>query len=117
MMLRWAAIFVAGLMWAAPGISAGAPDEIDLAFSRLYNFDFRGTHAALDRRIAARPDEPLAYSVRASAYLFYELNRLSILESQFFADDKRITDKKKVAPDPAIRKKILVENPAQLYWF
>jgi hypothetical protein len=41
--------------------------------------------------------------VRASAYLFYELDRLSILEGQFFADDRRIADKKKVKPDPAIR--------------
>jgi hypothetical protein len=93
-------------MWAAPGICADPPDEIDFAFSRLYNFDFRGTHAALDKSIAVHPEEPLAYSVRASAYLFYELDRLSILQSQFFADDKRIADKKKVAPDPAIRKQL-----------
>jgi hypothetical protein len=90
-------------MWAAPGTSGDAPDEIDLAFSRLYNFDFRGAHAVLDKHIAAHPEEPLAYSVRASAYLFSELDRLSILEGQFFADDKRIADRKKVRPDPAIR--------------
>jgi hypothetical protein len=90
-------------MWALPAVYADAPNEIDLAFTRLYNFDFPGTHTALDRRIAAHPDEPLAYAVRASAYLFFELNRLSILQSQFFADDKRFADKKKLKPDPAIR--------------
>ncbi len=105
-MPRLAAIIIAGLIWACPGISADAPDEIDLAFSRLYNFDFHGTHTALDKRITAHPEEPLAYSVRASAYLFYELNRLSILESQFFADDRRIADKKKVSPDQAVRQQL-----------
>lgn len=97
-----AALFM-GLVLALPAVSADSPTEIDTAFSRLYNFDFPGTHAALDKRIAAHPEEPMAYSVRASAYLFYELDRLSILESEFFADDKRIADRRRVKPDPVVR--------------
>jgi hypothetical protein len=78
-------------------------DEIDQAFTRLYNFDFDGAHAILSKRIAATPADPLPYAVRASAYLFSELDRLSILETEFFSNDSRIADKKKVKPDPAIR--------------
>jgi hypothetical protein len=77
--------------------------EISTAIDRLYNFDFQGTHATLDRYIASHPDEPLPYAIRASAYLFFELDRLGILESQFFASDKRIADKKGLKPDPAVR--------------
>ena len=77
--------------------------EIDQAFSRLYNFDFPGAQAILSKRISSHPEDPLGYSVRASAYLFSELDRLSILESQFFSDDSRIIDKKKLKPDPVVR--------------
>lgn len=90
-------------MCALPVTYAAPPTDIDLAFSRLYNFDFAGAHAALDHDIAAHPEEPLPYSVRASAYLFHELDRLSILESDFFADDRRIAEHKKLKPDPAVR--------------
>jgi hypothetical protein len=93
------------LVGSAGAIHAATPviPEISNAIDRLYNFDFQGTHAALDRYIAAHPDESLPYAMRASAYLFYELDRLGILESQFFASDKRIASKTKVRPDPAVR--------------
>ena len=79
-------------------------DPIHQAFDRLYNFDFPAAHAILDRRLADLPDDPMVHSVRAAVLLFYELDRLGILEVQFFADDRRITDdKKKLKADPAIR--------------
>jgi len=95
------------LVIAAPAASQVRSEEIDQAFHRLYSFDFPSAHAILARRIAAHPEDPLSYSVQASAYLFSELDRLSILESDFFADDSRIIDKKKVKPDPVIKTKLL----------
>ena len=77
--------------------------ELDQAFTRLYNTDFRGAHAHLDRYISAEPTDPLGYAMRASAYSFSELDRLGILESEFFGDDKRIIEKKKLRPDLAVR--------------
>lgn len=85
---------------------ARPPLEIDQAFGRLYNFDFRGAQSLLDRHIAAHPQDPLGYGMRSSALLFAELDRLGILESEFFADDKRIIDKKKLKPDPAIKARL-----------
>jgi hypothetical protein len=101
---------VSAAMAAEP--KATDADAIHRAFNRLYNFDFAGTHAILDREVAAEPSGPLAYAVRASAYLFSELNRLGILESEFLTNDERITDKKKGKPDPNI-KKAMVEALAQ----
>jgi hypothetical protein len=43
--------------------------------------------------------------VRASAYLFQELDRLGLLESEFFANDKRIAEKKKLKADPTVKAK------------
>ena len=81
---------------------------IDSAVNRMYDFDFAGSHEILNRYIAAHPQEPLPYAFRASAYLFYELDRLGILESEFLIDDKKIAEKKKkVEPDPVNREKFM----------
>ena len=91
------------LCFALPCFSQENPGEVDRAFDRLYNFDFPGAHAALGRRIAAHPDDPLSYAVRSSAYLFSEMDRLLILESEFFSDDSRILETKKLKPDPLVK--------------
>jgi hypothetical protein len=103
-MLR--ARFAAGLLIIAP-LAAAPPTVFDQAFGRLYNFDFAATHAILDPYIASHPAEPFPHAIRASAYLFHELDRLGVLEGEFFADDKRIIDRKKLKPDPAIRARFL----------
>jgi len=87
--------------------AAAEPDPIDHAFSRLYNFDFPGARGILDQYISGHADDPLAYAVRAAADLFYELDRLGILEAEFLIDDRRITEKKKLKPDPAVRSRFL----------
>jgi hypothetical protein len=94
-------------MFALPGSAAEPASDIDHAFSRLYNFDFPGAYATLHKRIATDPEDPLGYAVLSSGYLFSELDRLSILESEFFSDDKRIAEKKKLKPDPLVRAQII----------
>jgi len=106
---RW----VLGLLLCSPlmagvGNACGSDTpEIGEAFDRLYNFNFQAAHAVLDRQIGANPQEPLPYAIRASAYLFFELDRLGILESQFLISDKRIADKKTLKPDPQVRARFL----------
>jgi hypothetical protein len=91
----------AAIMGQADAVSS--PTAIDRAFNRMYNFDFPGAHAILDEYEKGHPDDPLAYSVRGAAYLFSEFNRMKILETEFFVDDDRVTDKKRTKPDPAAR--------------
>jgi hypothetical protein len=106
-------LWMLGFLLCCPLLAAGGDacgsdsPEITEAFDRLYNFNFPDAHAVLDRYIGAHAGEPLPYSVRASAYLFYELDRLGILESQFLISDKRIADKKTIRPDPDVRAKLL----------
>jgi len=86
----------------------GADNELEGAITRMYDFDFSASHQILDRYIAAHPAEPLPYGFRASAYLFSELDRLGILESEFFSDDDKIAEKKKkMEPDQVTRMKFL----------
>ena len=89
-------------------LAATPGDTIDDALGRMYNFDFPASHQVLDRYIADHPQDPLPYAFRASAYLFFELDRLNILQSDFFLDDNKIADKKKkLEPDQAVREKFL----------
>jgi len=81
----------------------GADTDLDRAFQRMYNFDFDGAHGLIDSYINAAADDPLGYASRACAHLFSEMDRLGILAADFFLDDDRIADKKKLKPDPRIR--------------
>lgn len=82
-----------------------AEDELAAAFARMYNFDFPGAHAHIDRYIAENPSNAIGYMARGAALLFSELDRLGILETEFFLDDDRIADKKKLKPDPDLRRR------------
>jgi hypothetical protein len=98
---------LAAALLCIPALAA-EPDTIEEAIQRMYDFNFPASHEILNRYIALHPQEPLPYAFRASAYLFYELDRMSILESDFFLDDNRIAaKKKKLEPDPLIRERFL----------
>lgn len=79
------------------------PTAIDAAFSRLYNFDFTGAERLLQEHIRLSPADPLSYSVRAAGLLYSEMYRLQILQTEFFTDDEKIGDDKKLKADPAVR--------------
>lgn len=94
---------IALLVLAAP-LSA---DAIGEAFAQLYRFNFAGAQSTLDGAITASPGDPLPHAVKASGLVFQELERLGILESEFFADDERIASKRKLKPDPVLKKQML----------
>jgi hypothetical protein len=98
---------MAGMAADAGGACGADSPELTEAFDHLYNFNFPAAHADINRYIAAHPKEPLGYAIRAAAYLFYELDRLGILESEFLTSDKHIAEKKGLRPDPDVRAKFL----------
>ncbi len=75
------------------------------AFARMYNFDFPGAHEILDRQREVDPQAPLIPATKAAAYLFSELDRLRILELDFFTDDDKVVDRRKLVPDAAVRQR------------
>ncbi len=94
-------IWVLSVLLALPAFAA-PPPSLDDALEHLYNFDFPASHAVLNRYIAEHPGEALPYAFRASAYLFTELDRMGILESEFLIDDVKIAARTKpLEPDPA----------------
>jgi hypothetical protein len=104
--LIWALAWVAAAPAAIRAAEVPALTSIDRAFARMYNLDFVGVHAILDAEVRSHPENPLAYSVRGAAHLFSEFSRLKILEFEFFEDDDKVTDRKKLKPDPKTREEL-----------
>lgn len=98
------------------GVAAASPDAvlrsadnaaIQASFDALYNFDFPGARRAIRQYIDTHSEDPSGYCVLASIALFQELDRLSILEGEFFRDDDRIKDDShRPKPDPGLQKEI-----------
>ena len=91
------------LLLALPVAAAPEPNAVQQALARMYNTDYAGSARILDEHIAKNPGDPLGPTFRAASDLFSELTRLKILEGEFFADDKRIAEKEKLVPNPALR--------------
>jgi hypothetical protein len=87
-------------------------DSVDRAFNRLYSFDFAGSQAIIDAHIQAHPEDALAQALRGAVHLFSEFQRLNLLETDFFLNDDKITDKKRLKPDPAARSQIFSATEA-----
>lgn len=95
------------LVWAGAvrlARGADAPSPVRRALDRLYNFNFADANRILDEQIRAEPDDSTAFAFRAASLLFQELDRLGILEGEFFADDERIAEKRKLKADPEVRR-------------
>ena len=91
----------------APSPAIPTPGPIDRAFVRLYNLDFPGARTILDEHDRLEPADPLTPAVRAVVDLFTELERLHILETEFFLDDSHMVDGAGGrAPDPATRSRL-----------
>ena len=80
-----------------------ATTPADVAFERLYNADFAGAQKVINEALRQEPANAFYYAVRAAAYSFGEMNRLHILETDFFLDDENLSSKEKLKPDPAVR--------------
>src|SRR5262245_2652903 len=107
--------FTIAALLVCPALAA-QDTAIDRALRHLYNFDFKSAHSVLDVYIAVHPDEPLPYAFRASAFLFFELDRLHVLEAEFLTSDEKLAEKKKkLDPDPAVRANFMkaVEDTAR----
>ncbi len=95
-------LFLTTLLLSAPGMAAG-PDPFDTVFDKMYRHDFSAARALIMAYVERNPSDPLGHGVQAATYLFPELDRLKILEAEFFGDDKKILEKKKPTPDPQVR--------------
>ena len=69
----------------------------------MYNLQFEDAHRVLAQYETVQPDDPLGPVSDAAACLFSEFDRLRILQSEFFVNDKRMLNLEKRQPDPAVK--------------
>ena len=80
-----------------------ARPSLDDGFHLLYNLDFDQAHKLFATYEQQNPDDPMGPVCDAAGFLFSEFNRLGILESQFYEDNKVFDGRKKQSPDPLVR--------------
>lgn len=73
------------------------------AWLLMYDLKFDEAHVALKRWQEAHPDDSLGPVSDAAAYLFSELSRLGVLESELFVNDNKFKNRKTFDPNPQIK--------------
>ena len=78
---------------------------LDEGYRDLYNLEFEPAHHVFQEWERAHPADPLGPVSDAAAWLFAEMDRLHILEAEFFATDRRFLDRTMPPPDPAVKRR------------
>lgn len=97
-MMRWISI-------ALLAVPAFAGTSLDDGYREMYNLDFAAAHGTFAEYQKLHPADPMGPVSDAAAYLFSELDRLHVLQSEFFTHDQHFVTDHKLAPDPLARRR------------
>jgi hypothetical protein len=104
--------FILALAGSTPAATAPQESGIYAGWLKMYDLKFDEAHQIFAVWKQSHSDDSLGPASNAAAYLFSELARLGVLESEFFVDDSRFRDRAKLRPDPAT-KALFVREIAQ----
>ena len=76
---------------------------LERGYREMYNLQFARAHFIFDEWRTLHPDDPMGPTSKAAAYLFSELDRLHILQSEFFTHDQHFSTDHKLTPDPELK--------------
>lgn len=93
---------IALLAFAPPSVQAQTT-LLDIGYRQMYNLQFEDAHRTFHEWERLHPDDPVGPASDAAAYLFAELDRLHVLQSEFFLHDENFATRKKLIPDPAVK--------------
>lgn len=88
---------------AAADYASAAP--LDSGFRLLYNLDFPNAQQQFSSWEREHRDDPMGPTCEAAGLLFSEFERLGVLEAQFYEDDAKFDARKKLSPDPEVRRR------------
>jgi|SRR5437868_11919694 hypothetical protein len=91
----------------APSVAAdyASAAPLDSGFRLLYNLDFPHAQQQFSSWEQQNRDNPMGPTCEAAGLLFSEFERLGILEAQFYENDSKFEARKKLSPDPEVRKR------------
>jgi hypothetical protein len=104
----WVQVWPSSIVIAAlyGGLLGNAqPTSLDRGYRQMYNLQFEEAHRTFADWQLVHPEDPLGPTSDAAAYLFSEFDRLKILQSEFFTHDDHFTTDRRLAPDPALKRK------------
>ncbi len=78
-------------------------EQLDQGYRALYNLDFDHAEKTFLQWEMHEPRNPLGPASRASGYLFQEFDRLGVLRSELFTDDKSFESRSKPLPDQQLK--------------
>ena len=105
--MRFAVAFLASsalLVSSAFGADLSVPaGDLYSGWLAMYDLKFDEAHQVFGRWKQAHPADALGPASDAAAYLFSELARLGVLESELFVDDSKFEKRAKPNPDPQMK--------------
>jgi tetratricopeptide (TPR) repeat protein len=103
MMIHRTAVLISLLSAAA---SAGyAEVTLENGYSQMYNLQFEDAHGTFKEWERLHPSDPMGPVSDAAAFLFEELDRLHVLQSEFFVHDQHWITDQKLEPDPVLKER------------
>jgi hypothetical protein len=79
-------------------------DELYRGWLDMYDLNFEDAHQRISLWEATHPESAMGPTSQATAYLFAELARLGVLESELFVDDARFRNRERFNPDPEAKR-------------
>jgi len=90
------------ILLADPNVPA-QPTPLETGFRQMYNLEFDQAHQTFAQWTERHPDDPMGPASDAAAFLFSELDRLHILQSEFFMHDDAFLNRAKPVPDANVK--------------
>src|SRR5579885_600207 len=84
---------------------ANPPTLLDAGFHQMYDLQFDEAHRSFHQWETEHPDDPMGPVCDAAAYLFSELDRLHILQSEFFLHDDEFVNRPRPPADPKVKER------------
>jgi tetratricopeptide (TPR) repeat protein len=86
--------------------SAGhAEVTLENGYSQMYNLQFEEAHVTFQEWERLHAGDPMGPVSDAAAFLFEELDRLHVLQSEFFVHDQHWITDHKLEPDPGLKRR------------
>ncbi len=87
----------------ADSIAPAQSTLLDNGFHQMYDLQFDEAHRSFHQWMDQHPEDPMGPVCDAAAYLFAELDRLHILQSEFFLHDDEFVNRAKPSADPKLK--------------
>jgi hypothetical protein len=79
---------------------------LEAGFRAMYGLAFDTCDEQFGEYRERHPEDPFASAAEAACVLFRELDRLQVLDAEFYIDDKKLFGERKEKPDPAVKKRL-----------